>query len=245
VNKASAMRGATAADADPFDLAVARASESVSHNLNGQRLGRKGRETRERIVRAAVEALNEDGEEPFTLSAVARQASLGMSSLYNYFTDLSELMAAVLEPVMALASETYLALLANHWPDAEITERCDEFWDCYAQFWSRNAAVLHQRNRMSDAGDERMLACRVEAGQPLMDGIARQLGTTDRRPRREELAMASVLATMMERTVTVQSQSNYRKYTSATLGRRTSELGAAGSRLLALAVRDWREKGAT
>jgi len=244
VNEARAIRGGAAASEQSPGPALAQASENVSHNLNGQRLGRKGRETRERIVRAAVEALNEGGEEPFTLSAVARRATLGMSSLYNYFTDLSELMAAALEPVMASASETYLAELASHWPDGTLTECCDRFWQSYVDFWGRNAAVLHQRNRMSDAGDERMLACRVEAGYPLMDGIARQLGSGDRKPNSEELAMASVLATMMERTVTVQSQPNYLKYTASTIERGTSGLGAAGSRLLALAVRDWRENGA-
>lgn len=239
------MRGVSVSDAEPFDLAVARAGQSVSHNLNGQRLGRKGRETRERIVRAAVEALNEEGEEPFTLSAVARRVSLGMSSLYNYFTDLSELMAAVLDAVMVSASETYLAELGSHWPDDEIADRCGQFWQSYAEFWSRHAAILHQRNRMSDAGDERMLACRVDAGQPLMDGLARQLQSGDaRKPNADELATASVLATMMERTVTVQSQPNYRKFTPATLGGGMGILGTAGARLLALAIRDWRESGA-
>jgi AcrR family transcriptional regulator len=238
------MRGEAVADADPFDLAVALASQNISHNLNGQRLGRKGRETRERIVRAAIEALNEGGDEPFTLSAVARHASLGMSSLYNYFTDLSELMVAVLEPVMASAGETYLAELASYWPDEEITPCCERFWNSYVAFWGRHAAVLHQRNRMSDAGDERMLACRVHAGLPLMDGIAGQLGRREAgKPDGNQLAMASVLATMMERTVTVQSQPNYLHYTAATLERGTGALGAAGSRLLALAVKDWRTNG--
>ncbi len=241
MNQARAIGGEVAANSQPLDPASAQASQNVSHNLNGQRLGRKGRETRERIVRAAIEVLSEGNEEPFTLSAVARQATLGMSSLYNYFTDLSELMASVLEPVMTSATETWLAELADHWPDQEVTERCDRFWQSYAEFWRRHSAVLHQRNRMSDAGDERMLACRVDAGQPLMDGIARQLGSGEvHGPSDEERAMASVLATMMERTVTVQSQPNYVKYTAATLGRASSALSPAGARLLAVAVRDWR-----
>lgn len=236
-----AMREATAAKADPAGLAVARAHEGVSHNLNGQRLGRKGRETRERIVRAAIDVLNEEGDEPFTLSAVARRASLGMSSLYNYFTDLSELMVAVLEPVTASARETYLAELRSRWPDDEIADRSLRFWRTYAEFWARNAAALHQRNRMSDAGDERMLACRVEAGLPLMHGFCRQLGSdAQREVPGDARAMASVLATMMERTVTVQSQPSYRNYTDATLGSETGGLGSAGARLLALAIRDFR-----
>lgn len=245
MSQAPARQGEAAAEPKPHALSVAQTSQDVSHNLNGQRLGRKGRETRERIVRAAVEVLCEEGDEPFTLGAVARQASLGMSSLYNYFTDLSELMVAVLEPVTASASDTYIAELANRWPDSELDDRCADFWRDFAWFWSRNAAVLLQRNRMSDAGDERMLTCRVKAGLPLMDGIARQLRSGEAGiPSEEELAMANVLVTMMERTVTVQNQPNYRKYTSGTNGRGSRGLGAAGSRLLALAVRDWRASGA-
>jgi AcrR family transcriptional regulator len=245
VSDAQAIGGEAASGGQRLAPAVALSSQDISYNLNGQRLGRKGRETRERIVRAAIEVLGEEGEEPFTLSAVARQASLGMSSLYNYFTDLSELMVAVLEPVTASARETWLAELAHHWPDAEVAERCEKFWQSYAAFWSRNAPVLHQRNRMSDAGDERMLSCRVQASQPLTDGIAMQLMAVETgTPTDEERAMAGVLVTMMERSVTVQSQPNYRKYTSATQGRSLSVLGAAGARLLMLAVRDCREAGA-
>ncbi|MCB2063436.1 MAG: TetR/AcrR family transcriptional regulator [Novosphingobium sp.] len=246
MNRASAIGREAAAEGQPLDLAIARAGETVSHNLNGQRLGRKGRETRERIVRAAIEALENENGEPFTLSAVARGASLGMSSLYNYFTDLSELMVAALEPVMGAASESYLALLGDYWPDSELNERCAQFWDSYAGFWRQHASVLHQRNRMSDAGDELMLACRVDAGQPLVRGIAEQLGSGDMaEPGYDARAMASVLGTMMERIITVQTQPNYRKYATASLDRGPNSLGAAGTRLLALAIRDWRTEAAS
>src|SRR4051812_7547086 len=79
---------------------AARAAKPGSHNLNGQRLGRKGRLTRDRILVAANELLATPTDVPFSLSAVARQASLGMTSLYLYFTDLTELLLAILEPLM-------------------------------------------------------------------------------------------------------------------------------------------------
>jgi AcrR family transcriptional regulator len=237
------MSEEAAAVVQPLDLAIAQACNEVSYNLNGQRLGRKGRETRERIVRAAIDALGEGGEEPFTLSAVARRASLGMSSLYNYFTDLSELMVAVLEPVMASAQIDYLALLDDYWPDDELGARCQQFWSRYSDFWNSHAAILHQRNRMSDAGDERMLRCRLEAGYPLMEGICRQLGAGDGSPSTDiEQSMASVLATMLERTVTVQSQPSYRNVIRGPMARVTRGLGMAGAQLLALAAEDCRRR---
>lgn len=238
-----AMSERAVAVVQPLDLAIAHACERVSHNLNGQRLGRKGRETRERIIRTAIDELEGESDEPFTLSAVARRAGLGMSSLYNYFTDLSELMVAVLEPVMESARVTYLSLVDDYWPDDAVAAKSEEFWNCYWDFWNAHAAILHQRNRMSDAGDDRMLRDRVQSGHPLMQGICRQLGTGDMDavPLASEEAMASVLVTMMERTITVQSKPSYRKFIRQSEAGRGPDLVPAGSHLLALAVLDSRK----
>jgi len=84
----------------------------VARNLHGQKLGRKGRVTRDRILAATIELLESPSGEPITMSAVARKASLGMTSLYNYFNDFSELLLAVLDPVMEEA-EFAIALLTG------------------------------------------------------------------------------------------------------------------------------------
>ncbi|MFT3966240.1 MAG: TetR/AcrR family transcriptional regulator, partial [Sphingobium sp.] len=73
------------------------AGDDISLNLYGQRLGRKGRETRDRIISAANGLLARPEPVQVTLSAVAREASLGMTTLYLYFSDLTELLSAVLE----------------------------------------------------------------------------------------------------------------------------------------------------
>ena len=91
--------------------------ESLSHNLQGQRLGRKGRDTRERILLAAETLLAAPPGAPITLSAVAREASLGMTTLYLYFSDFTELLLAVLDGIMATAEDSYIGRLRERWPD--------------------------------------------------------------------------------------------------------------------------------
>ena len=60
---------------------AAKVPENLSHNLNGQRLGRKGRDTRERIIAAAQEILTEPIEDGLiTLSEVARRASIAAAA---------------------------------------------------------------------------------------------------------------------------------------------------------------------
>lgn len=231
-----------AAIPQPLDCAIARACEEVTHNLSGQKLGRKGRFTRERIIRAAIDILEGSSEEPFTLSAVARRANLRMSSIYNYFNDLSELMIAVLEPVMASADVIFIELIREYWPDEDLGEWCVRFWRAYTRFWHSHAALLHQRNRMSDAGDERMLRHRVEAVQPLLDHIHMQLGLGDGgKPDAQARAMAAVLLTGIERSVTVQTHPNYRRIgdvDQADVG----DFTESGARLLQLAIMDNRQR---
>lgn len=80
---------------------------ALSHNQLGQRIGRKGRDTRGRIIAAAERLLADRAGPPITLSAVAREASLGMTSLYSYFKDLSEAERAA-QSRTALAGKAWL-----------------------------------------------------------------------------------------------------------------------------------------
>lgn len=226
----------------PLDFAIARACEAVTHNLNGQRLGRKGRETRERIIHTAIRLLETRGAEPFALASIAREASLGMSSLYNYFNDSSELMIAVLEPVMATADAAYMEVMRDYWPDDAVHDNCEEFWRTYLEFWHRHAALLHQRNQMSDAGDERMLLHRFEAVFPLLECIQLQLGLNDGTEADELVrSTAAVLITGIERTMTVQTKPNYQLMLEKRGEPPRYDLIGASARLLELAIRDSRQ----
>ncbi|HEX8058531.1 MAG TPA: TetR/AcrR family transcriptional regulator [Novosphingobium sp.] len=184
------------------ELPAAAAIHPVSHNLNGQRLGRKGRDTRERILAACSELLA-DPEEVLTMSAVARRASLGMTSLYNYFADLTELLLAVLEPVMATAEESYLGILREHWPDDELGARSQAFMDAYHAFWSRHSRLLHLRNTMADSNDHRLMIQRVLSTQPLIAFFVAQMGGEADDMQSPVRGLATVLMTGIERTVTV------------------------------------------
>lgn len=155
--------------------AAALGDESpLSHNLLGQRLGRKGRDTRARIL-SATERVLADPATAFTLSAVAREAELRITSLYLYFADLSELLGAVLEPVMASAEESYVAELRQVWPDASLGEHCLRFVEAYYAFWQRHTRVLHLRNSYADNGDWRMWRYRLAGSRPLASPLLEQM----------------------------------------------------------------------
>jgi AcrR family transcriptional regulator len=216
-------------------------AEGVSHNLAGQRLGRKGRDTRDRIIAAAVELIYCSPTAPLTLSAVARQAKLGMTSLYNYFTDLPELLVAVLEPVMATAEEGYLGLLREPWPDTELGARCYEFVVAYHDFWARHTRLLHLRNSLTDDGDQRMADLRISASQPVIRRIVDQMGGDRRARRSPEFAMATVLMIGIERSVTIATDRELPMLIAQDIQHDADHFLRPCARLMEMAIRDMRK----
>jgi len=208
--------------------------DEVSHNLAGQKLGRKGRGTRDRILAAAAELLAADDDVPISLSAVARRASLGMTSLYNYFTDLTELLLAVLEPA-------FIGMLRERWPDDELGERSRDFILAYYNFWSKHARLLHLRNSMADARDRRMMVHRVTATRPIIVLVAHQMdGDLDDL---DSLVMpiATVLMTGIERTVTVATDINLTALFGESARRPEGYYLLPAARMMELMIRDARE----
>ncbi len=183
----------------------------ISYNQIGQKLGRKGQETRERILAAMLRLLAEPDGPPVTLSGVAKEARVRPPNLYLYFPDMGELLLAVLSRVMDSAEEAYLVRLRQRWSDAALGESCLDFLLAYFAFWQRHARLLHMRNAMADAKDLRVLRYRNEATVPLIDLLAQQIGSASNA---SHSSLACVLLTGLERVATVVTNPLFRVITS-------------------------------
>lgn len=215
---------------------------AISRNLNGQRLGRKGRDTRARIIAAAAELVADDSDIPVTLSAVARRCSLGMTSLYVYFNDLTELLIAVLEPVAAADEEALVSRLRQRWPDDELGRECRAFVEAYHAYWQKHARLLHMRNSMADAHDRRMMEHRVAAAQPIILLLAAQMGARETAAQSPPFAMASMLMTGLERAATVWTDTTLHSMFDSPAFNDIERFLAPAARLLKLAIGDAREQ---
>lgn len=222
--------------------AVRNQDVDISHNLNGQRLGRKGRDTRERILLAAAQILAGPEEMPISMTSVARQASLGMTSLYNYFKDLTELLLAVLDPVMASAQDQYLALLDEYWPDDELGERCHAFVLAYHSFWARNSRLLHLRNAMADQFDARMVAHRIASTQPVIKRLLLQMAGDDSQARREAESTAAMVMIGVERSITIATDRRLGQIIGWDELQDEHRFVGPGARLMELVIRDTRSR---
>ena len=213
--------------------------ESLSHNLQGQRLGREGRDTRERILLATEKLLACPPGTPITLSAVAREASLGMTTLYLYFSDLTELLLAVLEGVMATAEDTYIGQLRERWPDEALGEEAFRFVEAYYAFWLKHSRALHLRNAVA-FNDERMRAHRIAASQPLINLLIRQMDGDPGEQYSASHSMATVLLTGIERMITVATDAAFPIIINQDFEPHVRGILRAEARLLELALADRR-----
>jgi len=181
-------------------------------NLQGQRLGRKGRDTQARIV-AAAERVLADPDAAFTLSAVAREAELRITSLYLYFADLSELLGAALDPIMASSEASYVAHLREAWPDEALGARCLQFVEAYVAFWREHSRALHLRNSFADAGDGRMWRYRLAGAGVLSRLLVRQMEGDPEAVSGPAYFTASVLIIGLERMATTSTDVRFAELT--------------------------------
>lgn len=175
----------------------------VSHNLFGQRLGRKGQETRERILSTALRLIEASNGLPITLSAVAREANVGMTTLYLYFPDLGDLMLAVVTRVSNFAGEAFEDRLLSRWPDESLRASCLGFLRSYYQFWTRHAQVLRMRNRYADVGDARFLEYRTRASHPIVRALIQQMDSDLDDANTPTGGIATILLISFERLATI------------------------------------------
>ena len=126
-------------------------------------LGRKGLETRRRLMTAAHDLLQTMSAVSLTATAIARHAKTSSATFYVYFDDVSDVVLAL----AAEASEDLEDVMAvlERWRAGQSTaDGARAFFTVYRSYWDRHRAILGLRNMEADRGDARFLTIRGTAG---------------------------------------------------------------------------------
>ena len=142
-----------------------------SHNQNGQVLGPKGRDTRERLMRAAGKLLATHTVSELQVADIAAEAGTSKAAFYRYFPDASAAALAVVA-TCTQSTDALLQLAAADWPAADAFAQAAVFVRMYIKTWERHAAILRMRNLAAEAGDARFSAARERGVRPLQDALA-------------------------------------------------------------------------
>ena len=171
------------------------ASERVA--LDGRSLGRRGAETRARLLDATARLLEDNGLRELRVVDIARAVDLSPATFYQYFADVED---AVLALSIAVGEETssLAGLLAEDWNGAEGLGFARRLVEDFITNWDKHRCVLRTRNLAAQEGDDRFRSVRNESLRPLTEGIgAKVLERSD--SGLSPYAAAAAMVSMLER----------------------------------------------
>ncbi|MFC3173698.1 TetR/AcrR family transcriptional regulator [Novosphingobium bradum] len=173
------------------------------YSVAGQKLGPKGRQVRERLKTAARVLMASHPTSPPTLTAIAQAAEVKLTAVYRYYADVGALYLDAMQPLREEMAPV-AALLAQPWaPGTEYREAL-AFATAHFDYWLERRGALFVRNGLAEHGDPRFIALRATWANPLFQALGRKLAAAHgREVGDEDMAVAAVVASGMERTTTI------------------------------------------
>jgi AcrR family transcriptional regulator len=176
-------------------MAVEPDGEAVA--LDGRSLGRRGTRTRQRLLDATSQLLEDKGLRELRVVDIARTVELSPATFYQYFRDVEE---AVLALAAAVGEETapLQAMVAQSWAGPDGLAVVRRFVADFIANWDTHRAVLRTRNLAAQEGDRRFRDVRNAALRPLTEGIAAKVAARTGSGLNPYAAAAAVMS-MLER----------------------------------------------
>lgn len=173
----------------------------------GTVLGRKGAETRARLLAATRVLLQTVSPFNLTVAAIAKAAKTAPATLYVYFDDVQDVFYAL----SVEACEDFEDMTRNH-PEwftnrDRASQDAHEFVEEFNRVWDRHSHALQYRNLESDRGNARFLDLRTANALPMIERLTAAIRQArPNRPHRESFADAIVLFSSVERLAATRHQ---------------------------------------
>src|ERR1700676_2807752 len=189
-------------DAESAAPVAAKPRRKRHQNLYGQSMGRKGMQTREKLIRATVELLEKRPLRDVVVSDIATLAGTSSSSFYIYFADVSSAALAAAQGVEQITPGIE-AILASPWTRADAQDKAVAMVEAYVDFSSQHHAILRIRNLSADEGDKRFEEVRHHAVSRIHDLLESRIAALDNGL--DPSAGASAVLALMERIAAIRS----------------------------------------
>lgn len=129
-------------------------AENPAKNLYGQKMGRKGAETRARLMMATANLLEKRSIMDLSVAEIAALAGTSSAAFYVYFDDVPEVALALAENVEQITPEIETSLVGA-WDDENALARALVLVKAYIALWQQHHPILRLRNLRADEGDKR------------------------------------------------------------------------------------------
>lgn len=179
-----------------------RAVQDDAVALDGRTLGRRGMETRRRLLNATEELLREKGLRDLRVVDIARRVGSSPATFYQYFKDADEAVLVLAWEVVD-AAEPIVEIIDGPWEADAGIERARRLIGAYVDLWDEHHAVMLVRNLAAEEGDRRFREARLASVRQLTDHLCAQIGAFrdagQVSSRIDPYAAAASLVAMLER----------------------------------------------
>ncbi len=170
-------------------------------NKDGQAIGRKGAESRARLLAAALRLIAATPAEALTASAIAREAGLASQTFYLYFKGVDEALLCLSREASEDTGEIVLEL-DRPWNADQLRYHAECVVSAFYRYWDRHRAILNIRNFRADSGQEAFAEVRNVSAVPIVTKIATRIRAAhgENLPtEREAMSRAIIIFSAIER----------------------------------------------
>ena len=142
----------------------------MSNRAGRQPQQKRAQQTRQKILDATLELLEQSGIEKVSTNLIAKQAGVNIASLYKYFPDKHAIMHELAQAFGQRQADQICTYLANTEPQSSIKTVCDGLVDAVIE-GTRGGKALVQLQRSLIASPELLAAYRAtnhDIGQALL-----------------------------------------------------------------------------
>ncbi|OEV05141.1 TetR family transcriptional regulator [Streptomyces oceani] len=169
--------------------------------VDGRVAGRRGQETRQKLLGCLSDMLNSSPYRDVKVIDVARKAGTSPATFYQYFPDVE---GAVLEIADAIAAEgaNLSELVADRsWSGKTGRQNAEDLVEGFLTFWRRNDAILRVIDLGAAEGDKRFYKIRMKVLNAVTGSLADAIRDLQAKGRVDEsvnpAAVAGSLVTML------------------------------------------------
>ena len=168
--------------------------------VDGRVPGRRGRATRDKLLKATAELLDKSSYRDITVVEIAKRARTSTATFYQYFPDVE---AALVELARELTDEgpRIVALIRTGDWQTDGTKAALKLVDAFVDLWERHHAILRVVDLATSEGDLRFRNIRThllsQVTDELRDAIIKT-GDQQLEPRAQAATVVSLLAHVAE-----------------------------------------------
>jgi AcrR family transcriptional regulator len=168
--------------------------------VDGRVPGRRGRATRDKLLKATAELLDKKSYRELTVVEIAKRAKTSTATFYQYFTDVEAALAELARELADEAPSLVAIIKTGDWKSGG-AKSATKLVDAFVDLWERHHAILRVVDLATAEGDLRFRNIRThllsQVTDALRDAIVKS-SNGDLEPRAHAAALVSLLAHVAE-----------------------------------------------